>query len=145
MPVVQPMKRVDFYILPELTAESRLHAACRLTLKAWQHSIPTLIRCQTPAECNLLDDLLWSFHPNRFIPHNRYAQNPLAPVVLALDEPPQHPQGLLINLAQTLSPHVVRFQRIIEIINQDPVQLTIGRENFRQYRRYGYDPQRIDL
>jgi DNA polymerase-3 subunit chi len=66
-------------------------------------------------------------------------------VVIGLEQAPQAPQGRLVNLAPTLSPHIDQFSRIIEIVNQEPQLLTACRDNFRLYRRQGYDPQRVEL
>ena len=65
--------------------------------------------------------------------------------VLGIDEAPSADQGVLINLGSSLSPHVERFSRIIEIVNQQPELLSACRENFRTYRQRGYDPQRVEL
>jgi len=51
----------------------------------------------------------------------------------------------LINLGSTLSSHIDQFSRVIEIVNQEPQLLTACRENFRLYRRQGYDPKRVEL
>ncbi|MNH46847.1 DNA polymerase III subunit chi [compost metagenome] len=66
-------------------------------------------------------------------------------MVLALDEAPAFQQGLLINLASSISPHVECFSRVIEIVNQEPDLLAACRENFRAYRQRGYDPKRVEL
>jgi len=66
-------------------------------------------------------------------------------VVIGVDQAPQFTQGLLINLASTLSSQIDQFSRVIEIVNQEPQLLTACRENFRLYRRQGYDPKRVEL
>ena len=66
-------------------------------------------------------------------------------MVIGLDEQPEAQQAVLINLSSTLSPHIDRFSRVIEIVNQEPDLLTACRENFRSYRQRGYDPKRVEL
>lgn len=145
-PNVKPnMTRVDFYVLPDALAQSRLYTTCRLAARAWQQDLWVFIRCQDQPQCLALDELLWHYRPERFLPHDLHSQQPLSPIVLGLEEAPARREGLLINLADNLSPHLAQFSRIIEIVNQHPQQLAIGRENFRQYRRYGYDPKRVEL
>ncbi|MEG4315449.1 DNA polymerase III subunit chi [Pseudomonas sp. FIP_A4] len=139
------MTRIEFYVLPDDNPLGRLRAACQLAAKGWQHGLPVFIRCHDAAQCQQLDELLWSFRTERFIPHEHYADDPQAPVVLGLEQAPAQPQSLLINLATTLSPHVDQFSRIIEIVNQEPDLLTACRDNFRLYRRHGYDPKRVEL
>ncbi|MFC3609115.1 DNA polymerase III subunit chi [Stutzerimonas tarimensis] len=139
------MTRIEFYVLPDADPKGRLLAACRLASKAWQHELPVFVRCQDERECGELDALLWSFRGERFIPHNLHDEDPMAPVVIGLDQPPAQPQAVLINLAQDLSGHLDRYSRVFEIVNQEPHQLARSRENFRVYRRQGYDPKRVEL
>ena len=139
------MTRVDFYVLPTDQAEARLLTACRLAAKAWQHNLRVLIHCADQNQCQTLDELLWGYRPERFIPHGLYSDWPNSPVVLAVADTADTPAQLLINLALRLPAHPQHFKRVIEIIDQHPQRLAIGRENFRQYRRNGYDPQRVEL
>lgn len=139
------MTRVEFYVLPDDNPLGRLRAACQLAAKGWQHGMQVFIRCVDEEQSNQLDELLWSFRAERFIPHEQDGDDPQTPVVIGIDQAPPFAQGLLINLAPTLSSHLDQFSRIIEIVNQEPQLLTACRENFRLYRRQGYDPQRIEL
>lgn len=139
------MTRVEFYVLPDSSALSRARAACQLAGKGWQHGLAVFIRCQDVAQCEEINELLWGFRAERFIPHDRYEDTPDAPVVIGLEQPPASPHGLLINLASSISPHVNDFSRVIEIVNQQPDLLNACRENFRLYRQRGYDPKRVEL
>lgn len=139
------MTRIEFYVLPDADPLGRLRAACQLAAKGWQHGMQVFIRCSDARQSDQLDELLWSFRSERFIPHEQYDDDAHAPVILGLEQRPAQPQGLLINLATTLSPHVDQFSRVIEIVNQAPELLTVCRDNFRLYRRHGYDPKRVEL
>ncbi|WP_044872010.1 DNA polymerase III subunit chi [Pseudomonas sp. LFM046] len=137
--------RIEFYVLSSANPADRLRAACQLAAKGWRHGLPVLLRCSDAAQRDELDQLLWRFRAESFIPHSLVEDDAGAPVVLALDEEPATQQGLLINLASTISPHVDRFSRVIEIVNQEPALLAACRENFRTYRQRGYDPKRVEL
>lgn len=139
------MPRIEFYVLSSSDAEGRLRAACQLALKAWSAGLPVFVRGNDEAQCGELDEMLWRFKAERFVPHDLHHDAPLSPVALGTDEVPSHDQGVLINLASSLSPHVERFSRIIEIVNQQPELLNACRENFRTYRQRGYDPKRVEL
>ncbi|MGH8353016.1 MAG: DNA polymerase III subunit chi [Pseudomonas sp.] len=139
------MTRVEFYVLSSANLADRLKAACQLATKAWRHGLPVFLRCSDEAQCSQLDDLLWRFKAESFVPHSLYQDDPQAPVVLGLDDEPGTQQGLLINLSPSLSPFLERFSRVIEIVNQEPALLNACRENFRIYRQRGYDPKRVEL
>ena len=139
------MTRIEFYVLPDQMPQERLRTACQLALKGWRQGMSVFIRGSDLAQCELLDQLLWQFRTDTFVPHNLYAEAPEAPVVIGMDEAPAQTNGLLLNLAQDISPQLNQFQRVIEIINQQAELLEAGRENFRSYRQRGYDPRRVEL
>lgn len=137
--------RVEFYVLSTATPADRLRAACQLAMKAWRAGLPVFVRGSDEEQCRAVDELMWRFKAETFIPHSLHQDDPHAPVAIGLDEEPATAQGVLINLGSSLSPHVERFGRVIEIVNQEPDLLTACRENFRTYRQRGYDPKRVEL
>lgn len=139
------MPKIEFYVLSSSDAAGRLRAACQLALKAWSAGLPVFLRGSDEAQCGELDEMLWRFKAERFVPHDLHRDALLSPVALGIDEAPSREQGVLINLGSSLSPHIERFSRIIEIVNQQPELLSACRENFRTYRQRGYDPQRVEL
>ena len=139
------MPRIEFYVLSSATPAERLRAACQLAGKAWRAGLTVFLRGADQAQCEELDVLLWRYRSDSFVPHSLHQDDPLAPVVIGLDEQPSARQGVLINLNPLLSPFVEHFGRVIEIVNQEPDLLTACRENFRSYRQRGYDPQRVEL
>lgn len=139
------MTRIEFYVLPDSEPTGRLRAACLLASKGWQHGMSVFIRCHDGQQCNELDELLWGFRAERFIPHELYENDPQAPVVVGTEQTPTATEGLLVNLASSLSPHIDRFSRVIEIVNQQPELLDASRGNFRLYRQRRYDPRRVEL
>ncbi|WP_296219431.1 DNA polymerase III subunit chi [Pseudomonas sp. UBA2684] len=139
------MPRIEFYVLSSAVPADRLRAACQLAAKAWRAGLPVFLRGSDAAQCVQLDDRLWRFKAESFVPHNLYQDDAQAPVVIGLDDEPASAQGVLINLSSTLSPHIEHFSRVIEIVNQEPDLLTACRENFRSYRQRGYDPKRVEL
>ncbi|MBC9249634.1 DNA polymerase III subunit chi [Pseudomonas alcaligenes] len=137
--------KVEFYVLSSATPEGRLRAACQLASKAWKAGLPVFLRGSDAAQCAELDQLLWQFRAESFIPHNLHEEEPQAPIVIGLDQLPAQSGGVLLNLHPQLSPHLAQFSRVIEIVNQEPQLLALCRENFRQYRQLGHDPQRVEL
>ncbi len=139
------MPRIEFYVLSTAVPAERLRAACQLAMKAWRAGLPVFLRGSDAQQCSEVDELLWRFKAESFVPHSLYQDDAHAPVVIGQDEEPSSAQGVLINLGSTLSPQVERFSRVIEIVNQEPDLLTACRENFRSYRQRGYDPKRVEL
>jgi len=139
------MLRIEFYRLSSSAPDARLLAACQLARKGWQAGLPVFVRCQDGAQVQELDELLWRFRADAFVPHDLVTVDDKAPVVLGEDEPPAQSGGLLINLNTAVSPHVEAFSRIIELVSQEPQMLAASRENFRHYRRQGFAPRALDI
>ncbi|HKM37364.1 MAG TPA: DNA polymerase III subunit chi [Thiopseudomonas sp.] len=137
--------KVEFYVLPSTQSADRLTAACRLAHKAWRAGFMTFIRCNGTAQQAEVDDLLWTFRRASFIPHEPYNSTAQSPVLIGVDERPHFDNAVLINLNPKISQHLDCFTRVIEIVNQEPEQLKISRQNFVRYREQGHQPARVEL
>ena len=63
------MSQADFYIMKEAEDEQRFLIACRLTEKAMAQGLKVYIHTASEQSAQDMDDLLWSFKPESFIPH----------------------------------------------------------------------------
>lgn len=134
------MTRIDFYIVDSPAADARERVACRLAEKAWQLDHRIYIHGQDPRHCERLDQLLWTFRDGSFVPHEPLADPvPDCPILIGLAEPPETHTGVLINLHETVPPFFSRFERVVEIVNQEEPVRRAGRERFKFYRDRGYD------
>ncbi|MFT3905401.1 MAG: DNA polymerase III subunit chi [Steroidobacteraceae bacterium] len=137
------MQRVDFYVLDSQDARERLRFACRVIDKAFQAEHRVLVWCQDGAELQALDDLLWSFAQDSFIPHEPASAESSwdeAPVLLSHGAAPPSAPDVLINLAAGVPPLVSASERVLEIIDADPARRQSGRARFKQYRDQGVEP-----
>jgi DNA polymerase-3 subunit chi len=127
---------IDFYI----HVEDRLRVTCQLVHKARARDLRVLILLPDEASMSALDERLWTYQPQAFVPHCR-ASEPHAwqtPVLLACDEiTPPHDQ-LLVNLRAEPPQHFARFSRLIEIVSLDEADRAQARARFRFYRDGGY-------
>lgn len=142
------MTRVDFYILDGTDAAGLARLACRLVDKAWQQGMATLINVDEPATAAAVDDLLWTFRDVSFLPHaavSEAAGDVRLAAVIGCGEEPRCEIDLLINLAPAVPEFFSRFERVAELVDEDPARRTAGRERFRFYRDRGYplDSHRI--
>lgn len=134
------MPQVDFYILPSDAPRDRLEYACKLSAKAWREGLQVYLRCQDAAQCSELDERLWSFRGESFIPHHCSdgSNEASAPVLLGTGEPPDALRGLLINLGAGVPDAAAQFQRVAELVIEEPQVRQQARDNFRFYRERGY-------
>ncbi|AMA47021.1 DNA polymerase III subunit chi [Pseudomonas alabamensis] len=132
------MSQVDFYILPTHALPARLEFACKLCEKAWRLGHPVYLHCQDAEQRDALDQQLWQFKGEAFVPHDRVEENAEGPVVLGIGADVGARGGLLINLGAEVPAFVGQFERIAEIVVEEPGSRQAARERFRFYREQGY-------
>ena len=135
------MTRIDFYILSDSQAQAREIYACRLADKAYQLGHHIHIHSESEQQAQQLDELLWSLRAGSFIPHALYQDDPQLPVTIGFDSEPLENTDILINLSPEAPAFFSRFQRVAEIVNEDPLYKERARERFRFYRDRGYELQ----
>lgn len=135
------MTRVDFYILPDAEPRERDLFTCRLVDKAWRHGMRVWLHCSDAGDVARMDELLWTFREDAFLPHDRVEQaDAQTPVLLAHDREP--PEGavipMLVNRAVEAPLFFSRFERLAEVVNQEPAIRAAGRARWAFYRDRGY-------
>lgn len=135
------MPKIDFYILSEGTARTRFLLACRLIEKAYKNRHRVYIHTQNQADAHLLDEMLWTYRDDSFLPHNLYGEgpDPAPPIQIGFDLTPDKQRDILINLSSQVPPFFAQFNRVLEIVPNDAEAQAISRENYRTYRTQGYD------
>jgi len=131
------MTRIDFHS----NVPNKLAYACRLVRKARAAQCKIVLLGKDRGELTQLDQLLWSFSEQDFIPHV-HASDPLAaqtPVILTDSEAVELPHHhVLINLSGNTPEHFARFERMFEIISSDEADKAAGRDRYRFYKERGY-------
>ena len=134
------MTRVDFYILEGGASDARQRYVCRLAEKAWQQGNKVYIHTGDPALSARMDELLWTFRQDSFVPHG-LDDDPAtdeAGIHIGHGEEPRHHDEVLINLSSEIPLFFSRFQRVAEVVDADEQNRKDGRERFRFYRDRGY-------
>lgn len=131
------MTRVDFYILDDQTIDASLRFACRLGLKAYLAGSPVHVHVEDEAAAGEIDELMWDYPKHRFLPHEIVTEGTTcaSPVQIG-HQPPQHLEGLLINLGADVPKFFGRFDRVAEIIVGSTREQ--GRARYTHYRDRGY-------
>lgn len=132
------MTHIDFYVLPETTSEARWLFACRLLDKVHRMGMRTLVVMDNETEARQFDELLWTFKPESFIPHQLINTEKFSPVEITFSDDTGDHQGLLLNLSKTIPPYFSRFERLSEVVIQEPLSLQTSRERFGFYKQRGY-------
>ncbi|TVP58780.1 MAG: DNA polymerase III subunit chi [Halomonadaceae bacterium] len=137
-----------FYLLAEDTESARLHHAARLAEKARQQGDTVGLYCEDDDQASALDDMLWGFRPEAFLPHERLMQSGdqcATGVGIFCHEPNTGDWQTLIVLSSRLPADSTRFPRLALIASSDPEVLQQAREQFRQLKQQGVTPRVLDL
>jgi len=135
--------RVDFYVLPEDSAEGPLATACRLCEKAVGAGKRVHVHAPDPDVAVEIDRLLWVYKQGGFIGHERLgaSRDPdLATVLIGADEPLPSHRDVMVNLGAAVPPFFDRFERVLEIVAGDAATRGQSRERFKFYRDRGLAP-----
>lgn len=139
------MTHIDFYILSDDASEARWHFVCRLIEKVTRLGNRVLVTLDHLEEASQLDDLLWTFKPESFIPHQILPGDKQAQVEITTDLQSEIPlnnhHNVLINLSQSVPVYFSRFERLSEVVIQQPEILKNTREHYSFYRERGYPIQ----
>ena len=135
--------RVDFYILKSDAARARLKLACRIAEKAMLKDRHVFIHTDETHEAQQLDEMLWTFSQNSFVPHkvidNADGASTAEPVLIGTSiEPSGNTWDTLINLAAEVPEFFSRYERVAEVVDGESNRRNDGRERFRYYRDRGY-------
>ena len=144
---------VHFYPLPNGDPRELLVFACRLTEKACQagHAVHLLTRSEDQSQ--QLDELLWQFRADSFLPHRNLAQDQPEKgkevgrerITLGTAELLPAQRDVLINLTDQIWDEHRQFADIRELIANEESALASGRVRFRYYRNHDYPIQTMKL
>ncbi|GAB2901737.1 DNA polymerase III subunit chi [Microbulbifer echini] len=135
------MTRIDFYILASDQAQQADLFACRLAEKAYRSGLRVLLAVDNQERAEQLDQLLWTFREDSFLPHASQAKGEQAAIEVNCGEDPGVHHGLLINLCRKVPNWFSRFERHAEIVVQETHSLQRSRSRFSHFRDRGYPLQ----
>lgn len=139
------MTQIDFYLLPEGNPGSRLDFACRLTETIWRRGHRLYIHVADESSAQELDERLWSFKPDAFLPHGLLGNQPPSPVEIGWQDEPGDHHDVLLNLDLKVPQHFSRFQRVAEIIDESEAVRQPKRADWTFYRERGYPIKAHDM
>lgn len=135
--------RIDFYVLSDAKENSRALLACRLADKAYSLGHTVYIAAASEARAAALDDLLWTFRQDSFVPHERYPLTGMegSPVLIGVAAPAEVDAQVLINFTDAFPEGFERYERVVELVDAHPDVLAKSRERFKQYRERSLTPE----
>ena len=140
------MARADFYLIQkERFRAEPLLLVCELARKAFDANLPTLVLARDAEQAEQLDDLLWSFDDDAYVPHQLAGddEDDLAPVLIAGPDADTPMRTLVINLRDAAVQE--GFARVLEVVPADDDARGPLRERWKQYQARGFDLKKHDM
>jgi DNA polymerase-3 subunit chi len=99
------------------------------------------VNTDSPVQAKQLDELLWTYREDSFLPHNLYGDGPepAPPIQIGYLVTPEKHRDIMLNLSTTIPDFYQQFARVLEIVSTEPDIQNAARENYRQYRTQGHD------
>ena len=140
------MPRADFYLIDKPRfREDPLLLVCELAKRAFASTQPTLILARSLDQAEELDEKLWAFDENAFVPHQIAGDEDDAVTAVLIVPPDVQPadRPLVINLRDDCAPGL--FERVLEVVPADEAMRTGSRERWKTYRQAGFEVSKHDM
>ena len=134
--------QVDFYVRSDASPDALAQFACRLVEKVWQRGHCVLVLASSETEARRIDDLLWTFRDESFVPHRRLGADGASvsePVAVGTPGVWSGEIDVLLNLTPTVPEEAARAARVAEIVPAGGAGRDAGRRRYREYRERDFE------
>jgi len=148
------MARVDLYLLKGSNLSDQVDFCCRLAEKALSQHPKIYIQTTELIQDKALDDALWSFKKESFLPHiiNSKTTHPeltaATPIIidhLPFEENLIQPNSLLITLCKSLPENLFKFDRLCLIILNNDTDIENARTLYKHIKKQNLEVHIHDL
>jgi len=140
------MPRADFYLIDKPRfRDDPLLLVCELARRAFDSGQRALIVVRSVDEAETLDEKLWEFDADAFVPHQIAGDDDdaITPVLIATPEAQTADRPLVINLREDCSPG--SFERVLEVVPADEAQRLDSRKRWTIYKAAGFEVAKHDM
>ena len=141
------MQRAHFYLIDKPRfREQPLLLVCELAKRGYAANLSILVLARDAAQAEAIDDLMWSFDPDEYLPHQIAGMDEGdddTPILIATPDMDIPARPMLINLRDG-APNG-SFDRVLEVVPADPAARAPLRERWKHYQALGFDVKKIDM
>ena len=141
------MPRADFYLIDKPRfREQPLLLVCELAKRGYAANLSILVLARDTAQAEAIDDLMWSFDPDEYLPHQIAGMDEGdddTPILIATPDMDIPARALLINLRDAAP--TGSFDRVLEVVPADPSARGPLRERWKHYQSLGFELAKHDM
>lgn len=132
-----------FYLMsqgdePEATLPAHFAYACQLAAYHYSQGQKVFIATEDQADAFKVDEYLWQFSGDSFVPHNLTGEPPYygAPVEIGWQKSKQRRQ-VLINLRKIAPAFATEFAQVVDFVPIDELLKQQARQRYATYKQWG--------
>jgi DNA polymerase-3 subunit chi len=140
------MARADFYLIDKPRfREDPLLLVCELAKRAFDAGQQTLILTRSFDQAEQLDEKLWEFSDDAFIPHQIAGDDDdaITPVLIVPPDAATTDRALVINLREEAAPGL--FDRVLEVVAAEQSERDGSRQRWSMYKAAGFEVAKHDM
>ena len=140
------MPRADFYLIDKPRfREQPLLLVCELVKKAFAAEQAVLVLARSQEQAEEIDQLLWEFDDDAFIPHQIAGDDDDANCAVLIATPDFSPEdrALVLNLRDECAPG--SWDRVLEVVAADTSERDGSRARWREYQQRGIELKKYDM
>jgi len=138
--------QVMFYILSDdkqnadaNDTSSAFYHACLQASHFYRQNQRVFIYTQDQKVAEQIDELLWAFDNDSFVPHNLVGEGPKQGSAVEISyQAPRGRRPVLINLSDSVPTFANQFQLIVDFVPSDETLKQQARERFKTCRQWGF-------
>ena len=141
------MPRADFYLIDKPRfREQPLLLVCELAKRGYAANLSILVLARDAAQAEAIDDLMWSFDPDEYLPHQIAGMDEGdddTPILIATPDMDIPARAMLLNLRDAAP--TGSFDRVLEVVPADPSARGPLRERWKHYQSLGFELAKHDM
>jgi DNA polymerase III subunit chi len=126
--------QIDFYILKVESFEKSYPFCCQLIEKIYSQENAILVETQSSVVAQKFSDMLWDFKPSSFLPHQVFESQIKIATLSEINNTP----SVKLNLYMPDEKQAVAWERLLQIVPNEPNLLQLARQNYRYYQQENY-------
>ena len=141
--------QVMFYLLNDNNVEqkssdatdksSAFYHACLQASYFYRQNQRVFIYTQDKQSAEKIDEMLWAFDSDSFVPHNLVGEGPKQGSAVEIgNQAPLGRRPVLINLTSTVPNFANKFQFVVDFVPSDETLKQQARERFKTCRQWGF-------
>ena len=141
------MPRADFYLIAKPRfRDDPLRLVCELARRGYDSGQALLILTRDAAQAEALDQLLWEFDEDAYLPHQiagRDEDDDIAPILIVAPDSDVPDRPLVLNLRDAAFRGTC--ERVLEVVPADESAREPLRARWREYQARGFELNKHDM